>query len=583
MPIQLLPTQLANQIAAGEVVERPASVVKELVENSIDAKATEIIIDIEKGGSRRIRVRDNGLGIVEAELTLALSRHATSKIATLDDLEAILSLGFRGEALASVSSVSRLTLTSKTAEQQTAYSAFCEGRDMSVNVEPASHPVGTTVDVEDLFFNTPARRKFLRTEKTEFSHIEEVVRRIALAHPEISFKLIHNAQLVRHFPALKDQGQRIARVVGKRFAEEALVFNTEQGDYRLWGWIAPPDACRHQNDLQYFYVNGRMMRDRLLNHAVRQAYAEGLAEDRQPSFVIYFQLPPRDVDVNVHPAKHEVRFHQSRHVHDFVLSSLRKVLAEYVTPLQPKEHDYQPPDPSRYQVSQPPAASSFSTASTPIEPKGRPAYSASASPSAGAIQAWGKMLATPLSDQQDWHLVTALDSEWGLLQRRRDEATELALVSLAALRRVHVLHQLQQALEQGLNGQPLLLPTQLDYPNVATLMSHYTKQLAELGIQLRLLKPNQCAVLQVPAVMRRTVIAETMPALLNQLVTQSPEQPIQQRQDILELLAGLSLATQGSVNFAQIQQSWQQLSEKERPPCVPLHWRQAIPEQDTTL
>ncbi|WP_126765055.1 DNA mismatch repair endonuclease MutL [Aliidiomarina iranensis] len=338
MAIRLLPPQLANQIAAGEVVERPASVVKELVENCIDAGATELHIDIEKGGARRIRIRDNGSGIPKDELELALSRHATSKIASLDDLEAIHSLGFRGEALASISSVSRLCLSSKPAQQAQAWQAWCEGRDMQVTLEPTSHPDGTTVDVQDLFFNTPARRKFLRTEKTEFGHIDEVVRRIALACPAVEIKLSHNQQLLRHYPKAIAESQilsRLQQIAGKRFADEAifleLAADAESGQtLGIRGWIAPPDACRHQTDVQYMYVNGRMMKDKLLNHAVRQAYGDSLASDRQATYILYITLPANDVDVNVHPAKHEVRFQQARQVHDFVLLQLREALGAHV-------------------------------------------------------------------------------------------------------------------------------------------------------------------------------------------------------------------------------------------------------------
>lgn len=335
MPIRILPPQLANQIAAGEVVERPASVVKELVENSLDAGADQIEIDIEKGGSKLIRVRDNGSGIAEQELVLALSRHATSKITDLNDLEAITSLGFRGEALASISSVSRLTLTSKTAEQSAAWQASAAGRDMQVEVQPAAHPVGTSIEVLDLFFNTPARRKFLRTDKTEFSHIDELIKRLALSRYDVSWQLSHNGQVVRRLKAAKTEEQRqkrVAALCGRVFAENAAFIQNQYGDVRIWGWIVQPQACSSQSQCQYSYVNGRMMRDKLLNHAIRQAYGDLLTADQQPAFVIYLELDPRQVDVNVHPAKHEVRFHQARLIHDFVVSALGDALSQLTTP-----------------------------------------------------------------------------------------------------------------------------------------------------------------------------------------------------------------------------------------------------------
>jgi len=329
MTIAILPARLANQIAAGEVVERPASVVKELVENSIDAGATTIKIDIEKGGAKRIRISDNGKGIAKDELALALSRHATSKIKDLDDLEAISSLGFRGEALASISSVARLSLTSKPEQQESAWQACAEGRDMAVSVKPAAHPNGTTIDVCDLFFNTPARRKFLRTEKTEFAHIEEVIKRIALAHFDITFVLTHNHKVVKQFRVANStiqRSKRVAQVCGQKFIDNAVEVDCEHDGLHLHGWIAQPSYYRNQNDLSYSYVNERMMRDKLINHAIRQAYADLLPRDSYPAFVLFLKLDFREVDVNVHPAKHEVRFHQGRYVHDFIYSVCSKAL-----------------------------------------------------------------------------------------------------------------------------------------------------------------------------------------------------------------------------------------------------------------
>ena len=302
MPIQVLPPQLANQIAAGEVVERPASVVKELVENSLDAGATRIDIDIERGGAKLIRIRDNGSGIGKDELTLALARHATSKIATLDDLEAIVSMGFRGEALASISSVSRLTLTSRTAEQSEAWQAYAEGRDMAVTVKPAAHPVGTTLEVLDLFYNTPARRKFMRTEKTEFTHIDEVVRRIALARFDVAITLHHNGKLIRQYRAAPDKNQyerRLGSICGATFLQHALAVSWQHGDLTIHGWVADPVGAKQLPDMQYCYVNQRMMRDRLINHAIRQAYQDQLTDEQQPVYVLYLEIDQHQVDVNV--------------------------------------------------------------------------------------------------------------------------------------------------------------------------------------------------------------------------------------------------------------------------------------------
>ena len=329
MPIKILSPQLANQIAAGEVVERPASVVKELVENSLDAGANKIQIDIENGGANLIRIRDNGCGIPKEELSLALARHATSKIADLDDLEAILSLGFRGEALASISSVSRLMLTSRTAEQTEAWQVYAQGRDMETTIKPASHPVGTTVEVANLFFNTPARRKFLRTDKTEFAHIDEVIRRIALTKFNTAFTLTHNGKIIRQYrpaEALNQQLKRVAAICGDDFVKNALRIDWKHDDLHLSGWVATPNFSRTQNDLSYCYINGRMVRDKIISHAIRQAYAQYLPTDSYPAFVLFIDLNPHDVDVNVHPTKHEVRFHQQRLIHDFIYEGISHAL-----------------------------------------------------------------------------------------------------------------------------------------------------------------------------------------------------------------------------------------------------------------
>ncbi|OOF65863.1 DNA mismatch repair endonuclease MutL [Rodentibacter sp. Ppn85] len=329
MAIKILSPQLANQIAAGEVVERPASVVKELVENSLDAGANKIQVDIENGGATLIRIRDNGSGIAKEELNLALARHATSKIADLEDLESILSLGFRGEALASISSVSRLTLTSRTAEQTEAWQVYAQGRDMETTVKPASHPVGTTVEVANLFFNTPARRKFLRTDKTEFAHIDEVIRRIALAKFNIAFTLTHNGKIIRQYrPAtdLTQQLKRVSAICGEGFVKNALRIDWKYDDLHLSGWIAAPNFSRSQNDLNYCYINGRMVRDKVITHAIRQAYAEYLLNESYPAFVLFIDLNPHEVDVNVHPTKHEVRFHQQRLIHDFIYEGINHAL-----------------------------------------------------------------------------------------------------------------------------------------------------------------------------------------------------------------------------------------------------------------
>ncbi|MCS2609964.1 DNA mismatch repair endonuclease MutL [Halomonas dongshanensis] len=329
--IQVLDPRLANQIAAGEVVERPASVAKELIENAIDAGGARIEVEVEQGGTRLIKVRDDGIGIGKEDLPLALARHATSKIASLEDLEGVSSLGFRGEALASVSSVSRLELVSNAeSDPREGWRVVAEGRGMEARVSPAPHPRGTSVSVRDLFFNTPARRKFLRTEKTEFAHLEETFRRQALSRYDIAWVLKHNQKVVHQLPpgdSPSARERRIASLLGKNFIEHARYIEREVGPLRLSGWVGLPTHSRAQADQQYFFVNGRVVRDRLVAHAVRQAYKDVLYNGRHPVFVLYLSLDPDVVDVNVHPTKHEVRFRDGRTVHDFLYSSLHHCLA----------------------------------------------------------------------------------------------------------------------------------------------------------------------------------------------------------------------------------------------------------------
>jgi DNA mismatch repair protein MutL len=329
--IHQLSQRLANQIAAGEVVERPASIVKELLENSIDAGATRIDVDIEQGGVKIIRVRDDGGGIEYDDMPLALSRHATSKIHELDDLEAVATLGFRGEALASMASVSRLTLTSNTQDGTAGWQAQAEGQDMATAVLPASHQRGTTVEVRDLFFNTPARRKFLRSEKTEFQRIDDTLKRLALSRFDIAFHWRHNqrsVQQLREAWTLPEHERRVANVCGTAFMEQAFRVEVQHNDMQLHGWLAQPAFSRSQPDLQYFYVNGRAIRDKLVTHAIRLAFQDVLHHSRHPAYVLYLNIDPAAVDVNVHPTKHEVRFRDSRLIHDFIFRALARALAD---------------------------------------------------------------------------------------------------------------------------------------------------------------------------------------------------------------------------------------------------------------
>jgi DNA mismatch repair protein MutL len=328
--IRPLPPELVNQIAAGEVIERPASVVKELVENSLDAGARRIEIDIEAGGARLIRVRDDGGGIEPDDLPLAVAAHATSKIASFEDLERVGTLGFRGEALPSIASVSRFALTSRIADSDNAWRIEVDGGKPRAPV-PAQHARGTQIEVRDLFYNVPARRKFLRAERTEYGHIDELVKTLALAHPAIEFRLSHNGKPTRVLNPAQDidaRAQRVADVFGDEFLAQSLAIDHSAAGLRVFGWVGLPTASRTQADQQYFHVNGRVVRDRLVAHAVRQAYADVLFHGRHPAFVLFLELDPALVDVNVHPAKTEVRFREGRLVHDFLYRTLDDALAQ---------------------------------------------------------------------------------------------------------------------------------------------------------------------------------------------------------------------------------------------------------------
>lgn len=551
MTIAILPARLANQIAAGEVVERPASVIKELVENSLDAGATSIHIDVDKGGVKKIRLSDNGCGIAKDELTLALSRHATSKIKNLSDLEAIDSLGFRGEALASISSVARLTLTSKPREQSTAWQANAEGRDMAVTVKPAAHPDGTTIEVLDLFFNTPARRKFLRTEKTEFNHIDEVVRRIALARFDVTFTLTHNGKIIRQYRAANTQAQnakRVAMVCGQKFVDNAIEVNCQHDDMHFYGWLAKPSFSRNQNDLCYSYVNGRMMRDKLLNHAIRQAYGDLLPSETFPAFVLFLTLNYREVDVNVHPAKHEVRFHQSRYVHDFIYSVCHQALMD--NNLNIEEFSSEVKDTgttiSAHESSVNYARPDFVTPLQQVaETSYTPKQSYSNDDSKGSLGGYAVsaiaannyqqlMSVSVKSDQiveqeaQSSDLNTTTNASHFFLTVEQDkygifkQSTGLYLMSLSKLAyHVHkesIGRKWQQS-EQGLVSQPLLLPLMLSLSEQQMqVVQTQQSQLQRAGIVIELQTKQRVQVRQYPALLRDNDVHSSFVMIIDELM-----------------------------------------------------------------
>ncbi len=325
MRIQLLPDQLISQIAAGEVVERPASALKELLENSLDAGSTDIQVSLVQGGVKQLRVADNGGGIAQDDLAMALTRHATSKIASLEDLESVASLGFRGEALASIASVSRTLINSRLAESKHAWRITSDGSDISA-IEPAALDAGTVIEVNDLYFNTPARRKFLKTEGTEFGHCEAAFNRVALSRPDVAFMLQHNGRALSRY-AISEPSKRFGEVLGADFAAETISVDESAAGLRLWGVAAKPTFNRHKSDTQYVYVNGRFVRDKLISHAIRQAYQDVLHHDRHPAYVLFIELDPNLVDVNVHPSKTEVRFRDGQAIHRFIFHTLHKALA----------------------------------------------------------------------------------------------------------------------------------------------------------------------------------------------------------------------------------------------------------------
>ncbi|WHS59950.1 DNA mismatch repair endonuclease MutL [Pseudomonas sp. G2-4] len=536
--IELLSPRLANQIAAGEVVERPASVIKELLENSLDSGAKRIDVDVEQGGVKLLRVRDDGGGISADDLPLALARHATSKIRDLEDLERVMSLGFRGEALASISSVSRLTLTSRTRDAEQAWQVETEGREMASRVQPAAHPVGTSVEVRDLFFNTPARRKFLKAEKTEFDHLQEVIKRLALARFDVAFHLRHNGKTILSLHEAHDdaaRARRVGAVCGAGFLEQALPIEVERNGLHLWGWVGLPTFSRSQADLQYFYVNGRAVRDKLVAHAVRQAYRDVLFNGRHPTFVLFFEVDPAVVDVNVHPTKHEVRFRDGRMVHDFLYGTLHRALGDVrpedqlaapaavagmVRPTGLDAGEFGPQGEMRLAANalleQPQPQPSYNTAGagagsgyqyqyTPRPQSNVPAAEAQAAyreffkplPEAGAA-------ALPDGQGDIPPLGYALAQLKGIYILS-ENAQGLVLVDMHAAHERIMYERLKIAMaSEGLSGQPLLVPESLAVSQrEADCAEEHVSWFQRLGFELQRLGPETLAIRQIPALLKQ--------------------------------------------------------------------------------
>lgn len=541
MRIHALPSQLINQIAAGEVVERPASVVKELLENSLDAGADRIDIDIEHGGIKRIQIRDNGSGIHKDDLTMALSRHATSKVCSLQDLEAVSSLGFRGEALPSIASVSRLILTSRQRDANSGWSL--DGSDQAAaDPAPAAHPHGTSIEVRDLFYNTPARRKFLKTERTEYSHIDSLLKRIALSRFDVGFTLRHNhKETLSLSPAYTDveRGNRVGQVLGNAFLENSLFIQIEAAGMRLSGWVAKPTFNRSQTDMQYFYVNSRMVRDKLISHALRQAYHDVLFHGRQPAYLLFLQLDPRLVDVNVHPAKYEVRFRESRQVHDFIFRTVQQALAERGIEI----HGGTIPENDLIDsvVSESTSEHRFETQTLELGVSDRRrAYLATFQAQDQQMQTGAE--ATETSGVPP--LGFALAQLYGVYILAQN-TTGLVLVDMHAAHERIVYERLKRNFEQeGIISQPLLVPISVDVSeHEADLAEEAVELLKELGMEIDRLGREKLVVRSIPAKLHGTDPERLLRDVLSDMVEYGTSERI--RHEINAVLAGM--ACHGSV------------------------------------
>jgi len=554
MPIRGLPAHLVNQIAAGEVIERPASVVKELAENSLDAGADRIRIEIDGGGERRIRITDNGGGIPPDEIELALKPHATSKIASLEDLEAVASLGFRGEALASIASVSRLSLGSRPHDAEAGMRMECEGGSAG-EVTPFATPPGTVIEVRDLFFNTPARRKFLKTERTEYNHIDELIKRLALARMDVAFELKHNGKASRNLPGADDDQARLSRVervCGRDFVDAALAIDTEHIGLRLHGWIARPSFSRAQADMQYFFVNGRLVRDRLVTHAIRQAYSDVLYSGRHPAYVLMLEIDPARVDVNVHPQKTEVRFRDGRLVHDFLFSMLNRALAD----TRAGAGGAQPRGADRFAgASQSPGAQPSAAPTTRgldaagQHPSGQGGLGLSVTESISrytqlAATAGQQQASAPESGKDVPPLGFAVAQIHGVFILAQN-AHGLIIVDMHAAHERITYERMKLAwAEDRIRAQPLLVPETLSCSTreVAALEHHHA-DLARLGFELDAAGPESVLVRAVPALLAGADKAGLVRDVLSDLVELGQSRRVAQAID--ELLS--TAACHGSV------------------------------------
>jgi len=572
MPIKQLPPHLVNQIAAGEVVERPASVVKELLENAIDAGSTKIEIDIEQGGLKRIRIRDNGKGIPKDELPLALSRHATSKIASLDDLEHVASLGFRGEALPSIASVSRMTVSSKTEESEQGWVLSDDGQENFSEPEPVAHAKGTTIDVHDLFFNVPARRKFLKTEKTEFKHLSEVVKKISLSNFNVAISLRHgqhNSLTLQSANNRVGADRRVSEICGPAFMEQSLYLEYEAAGLKLWGWVGLPTFSRSQADLQYFYVNGRMIRDRVVTHAVRQAYSDVLYHGRHPAYVLFLEMAPEKVDVNAHPTKHEVRFREARLVHDFLYRTLHKALAD----IRPNDSQDLPELPQKNEA----VNTSFQYSPTQQKLNIPVRNTVPAGQAAEQMAVYGRMhedtrsssgsnKLPPLSDDFSKRMAPSVTASMPVdtspdsgeipplgfavaqlhgIYILAENAEGLVVVDMhAAHERITYEHLKISMADDNVRSQPMLVPASLAVSQKeGDCAEEFAETFKKLGFELNRLAPEKLAIRAVPSLLKDSNVEQLVRDVLSDLLEHGSSQRIEEETN--EILS--TMACHGSV------------------------------------
>lgn len=540
MTIRVLPDVLISQIAAGEVVERPAAALKEILENSLDAGATDIQIDLEQGGIKRIRVSDNGAGILRDELALALTRHATSKIASLSDLEQVASLGFRGEALASIAAIARVQLSSRHADADHAWTVQAEGGHLDAPA-PAARGTGTTLDIQDLFFNTPARRKFLKTEGTEYAHCAETVRRLALANPGTAFTLTHNGRVQLRLNA-ETAAARVRQVMGEAFEHNTIAVDAAAGMLRVSGWVIRPGAATASRDSQHVFVNGRYVRDKLIVHALREAYRDVLHHQLNPAYCLFISLPPEGVDVNVHPAKTEIRFRDSRGVHQFLFHAVERLLS---VPVEAGAMEAQ--DLNGVTASQLRSYGAQQQTAMPLHVTEAMAFYAplAAHPSSGAPWAQGTGLSNQAASRDEaaagdtpplGYAVAQLHGVYVLAQN----AQGLVLVDMHAAHERVVYEKLKTALDtRAVPAQTLLIPVALtvDARDLAEIAPHLD-QLGEIGFELSITSPTSVAVRSVPWLLKNADPVELTRAVLHEVAEYGVVRLLaERRNDLLATLA----------------------------------------------